>query len=796
MFAVQYQLFIQMPIRPTALLAPIFLCMIFLRVQAQHDWQVPLQEPQVFIENLGQYDALGRGFPARPRYVIDHGFGWQAMVTDDGLQYLVQRTIDDESADNEEAHGPEESHGEIVQSRLSMQFVGASPTRTMRAAGEQDDYYTYSYPVGEGYRNVDHAAAYSDLHIDGLYPGIGLDLAGPKDGGLKYSFQLQPRANAGAIRLKWEGGTPTLDGNGDLHLPAVLGELVDQHPSAWYTDDPSTRIPVEFALSGQQVTFMLGNYDAQRAITIDPWTINPALPAPFNRAFEVDYDAAGNVYVFGGGMGYNLKKYNSAGTLQWTHTSPWDTSNAWFGELLTLSTGDCFITSGSVAKIRRLTTGGGTTFTNNGPFFNNDEYWNLTLSCDLTKLVAGGTRLIGLVSPQGHIFNLNMANGNQQAGSPYNVSPVGMKEIRALCTAGNGNYYMLSNDNLIAVNQAFGIIYSIASGTSHPYNSPAFLAKNVQGQNSIDANSANIYINTGSNLQKRDINTGALLSSIAIPGGGFTGGFFGTGATNSGMVIDACNNVFVGSTNAIYKYDANLNLLGSVVTTGAIYDLVIPSAGTLIAGGNALVISNTTLAPCAPKTIVCVILPVEMGYFNANCHSDIVEVHWQSLQENNNLAYFIERTQDGVQWEERGRMAGAGTSASPIDYQFREATPLPHADQPWYYRLKMTDGDGNETYSGITTVETCAQSDPTISVNPTVADKAASLSFESKLPGNGRLLIDQALGQTVRSVDAHWLAGQNALQLPIETLPAGIYHVRVIDAKGEVIVRNARFVKQ
>ncbi len=785
-----------MLVRQFALIAAFVVCFLaFSLSHAQQDWTVPLQNPQGFIENQGQYDAMAQGFPERPRYVIDHGFGWQVMATDQGLQYLVQRVL--ATADEaEEAHGPEESHSEILQSKISMTFAGASPTRSLTSEELTNDYYTYSYPVGNDYRNLDHVPSYARLHIDGLYAGIDATLEAPADGGVKYSFQIQPGADPRAIRIAWQGSTPSLDAEGDLHLPAVLGELIDRHPTAWYTDAPADKIPVRFVLQGNELHFALAPYNAQRAITIDPWTINPSLPAPFNRAFEVDFDAAGNVYVFGGGMGYNLKKYNSAGTLQWTHVSPWDTSNAWFGELLTLPAGDCFITSGSVAKIRRLTTAGAVTFTNNGPFFNNDEYWTLTLSCNGAKLVSGGTRLIGLVSPQGHIFDLNLTNGNQIAGSPYNVSPVGMKEIRALCTAGNGNYYMLSNDNLIAVNQAFGILYSIASGTSHPYNSPAFLAKNVQGQNSIDANTTHIYINAGSTLQKRDIGTGAIVTSIAIPGGGFTGGFFGTGATNSGMVIDACNNVFVGSTNAIYKYDANLALLGSVATTGAIYDLVIPAAGTLIAGGNALVISNTTLAPCAPKVISCVILPVEMGYVTATCHADIAEINWQSLQENNNLAYFVERTQDGMQWEQRGRVSGAGTSGVPITYQFREQTPLPSADHPWYYRLKMIDGDGNETYSGIATIESCAQSDPTVAVVPTVARDAAALEFIAPTAGSGRLLLELALGQTSTSVPATWQAGKNSISLPLDGLAAGVYQVRLVDHQGKFLVRNARFVKQ
>lgn len=764
--------------------------------QAQRDWTVQLKNPQVFIENQGQYDALAAGFPAQPRYVIDHGFGWQVMVTDQGLQYLIQRTERATEPAEEEFHEAGERFGEILQSKLTMQFVGASAARQLVATGEQADYYTFAYPFNGGYRDLPHVPSFAQLTLQGLYPGIDAVLDGPEDGGVKYSFRLAAGADPGAIRLRWLGATPSIDAAGDLHVPAVLGELVDRHPTAWYTDAPQSMIPARFDLQGTEVRFVLDAYDTQRAITIDPWTVNPALPAPFNRAFEVDCDAAGNVYVFGGGMGYNLKKYNAAGTLQWTHVSPWDTSNAWFGELLTMTTGDVFITSGSAAKIRRLTAAGATTFTNNGPFFNVDEYWTLIQNCDRTKLISGGTRIVGLTSPQGHVFDINMTNGNQMTGSPYNVSPVGMKEIRALSVGANGNYYLLSNDNVISLNQTFGIVYSIASGSSHPYNCPSYRAVNVQGQNIIDASANHVYTMNGATLERRNITTGAIINTVAIPGGGFTGGFFGTGATNGGLVIDNCSNVYVGSTNAVLKYDLALASLASVATTGAVYDVWVAPSGVVIWGGNGFLTSNTSLAPCAQKAISCIILGAELSYFKAECHLDVVNLTWQSLQENDLASYVVERTSDGINWEARGTVAGAGQSTSAITYTFQEQTVLPRADRPWFYRLKMVDANGAETYSGITDVETCAQSDPSISVHPTMAHDHAVLRFEAAAAGSGRLWIDQALGSNSTSIEVHWGVGQQAIDLPLSGLAAGLYHVRVTDATGTVIVRNARFVKQ
>ncbi len=761
---------------------------------SQHDWTIPFKSPQVFIENLGQYDALAQGFGDQGRFVMDHGFGWQVLVGEKGIHYLIQRRdIREEDAHEEHAEGFPAS--EVRSSRISMEWVGASPSAQMEKIGQQADYYTYSYPVGDQFVDVDHANAFERLRYTEIYPGIDAEFAGEGDRGLKYSFHVKAGADASHIRLRWRGATPSLDVQGQIHLPAVLGELVDQAPKAWYADDASMYIPVEFKLDGNEVTFELGPYDHQRAIVIDPWTINPALPAPFNRAFEVDNDAAGNVYVFGGGMGYNLKKYNAAGTLQWTHVSPWDTSNAWFGELLTMPAGDVFITSGSAAKIRRLTTAGAATFTNNGPFFNLDEYWTLILSCDNTKLVSGGSRIISLTSPQGHVFNLNLANGNQMAGSPYNVSPVGMKEIRGLITGGNGNYYLLSNDNLICLNQAFGIVYSVATGVAHPYYSPAYMAQSVQGMNVIDANTTHVYTNNGNTLQKRDISTGALVASTPITGGGFSGGFFGSGNTNGGLVLDACNNVYVGSTNAIYKFDANLAPLGSVATTGAIYDLKIPAAGTLLASGNALVISNTTLAPCAPKPISCVILPATLTFLQGECESGKMALNWVTEKEIEMSHFDVERSLDGKTWTAEAKIPAAGNSEAIQNYQWAESASLNLPNGFCHYRLKMVDRNGESQYSGITTIEGCGFSEALVKVNPTVTAGETELEFNATQADKGELRVLNLEGKNVKTVKVSWNSGENRIPFSIRELPAGTYLISVSNSEGAGIVRNARVVK-
>lgn len=735
----------------------------------QKDWTVPYGPAQTFIENQGQFDGAG---VADVRYGIDHGFGWQVLMTPSGAHLISRKSL------RPREEGMLAESGPIAETDVQQLWLGTQPNVQLEASGLRPDYFTYGAAEAGTHGNLDHVPAYDALTYRNIYPGIDLHYAAPAEGGIKYSLALAPHADAGQIAFRYAGAPVRAHADGSLRITTVLGDLIDHAPEAHYMDGAQEAIPCTFDLQGDVVRFQLGPHDPARPRLIDPWTVNPALPL-INRAFEVDADAAGNVYVFGGGMGYNLKKYNAAGTLQWTHVSLWDTSNAWFGELLTMPSGDVFITAGTPAKIRRLTTAGATTFTNNGPFFNVDEYWTLSLNCDNTQLVSGGTRLVGF-SVLGYLFNLNMANGNQMAGSPYAITTGSMNEIRAFKRSANGTFYALSNNNLIGISNSFGTIFSISNGFAIPYYSPAYMAINVQGVNAIDANASAIYVSNGLALQRRDLNSGALLSTVNIPSGGYTSGFFGSGATNSGLDLDNCGNVYVGSTNQVVKYNATLVQQATVATTAAVYDVVVAPGNVVIWGGNGFVTSNTSLAACAPQVISCVILPVKLSHWGIECGDGQAQLNWGASEESPGLRYTVEHSPNGEFWEPIARVDGRGAGST---YAYTLASPR----TGWLYRLRMRGQDGEEDISAARSLDDCQAAQPGLVVWPQPSDGELALGFRCDQAGTCTWRAYNHAGQLVANGQLAAMAGENAVRLDLEHLPAGLYQLQLVGSDGLVI---------
>jgi gliding motility-associated-like protein len=74
---------------------------------------------------------------------------------------------------------------------------------------------------------------------------------------------------------------------------------------------------------------------------------------------------------------------------------------------------------------------------------------------------------------------------------------------------------------------------------------------------------------------------------------------------NDGIALDDCENIYVGSTNAVHKFSPNLVLLGSFTTPAAVYDVAINYNGEVVATGNNFIIANNTLNACPPVPTVC-----------------------------------------------------------------------------------------------------------------------------------------------------------------------------------------------
>ncbi len=81
-------------------------------------------------------------------------------------------------------------------------------------------------------------------------------------------------------------------------------------------------------------------------------------------------------------------------------------------------------------------------------------------------------------------------------------------------------------------------------------------------------------------------------------------------------------------------------------------------------------------------------MSIGLDYFSSECENGITILNRRTLSENDSNHFVIQRSTDGVTWEEMGIVPAAGYSNQPLLYSFQDAST---SDQTVYYRLVEVD---------------------------------------------------------------------------------------------------------
>lgn len=154
-------------------------------------------------------------------------------------------------------------------------------------------------------------------------------------------------------------------------------------------------------------------------------------------------------------------------------------------------------------------------------------------------------------------------------------------------------------------------------------------------------------------------------------------------AVNDSTAVGTWEN-FGGQGTAGPTVFAGLNLNGSIASSGEV--TTISGVGDPVTFSSRLIAIGTAIQP----------FPIELLSFSGERDADVAYLEWVTASELNNERFEIERSMDGVSWETRGFVLGAGTTNDIQYYTFIDVE-VPAANV--YYRLKQVDFDGTYTHS-------------------------------------------------------------------------------------------------
>lgn len=212
-----------------------------------------------FEENKGQWPA--------DVFYISSGPGYRVLFMQDRLQLIP--TASDAAA------------GEI-----ELRWVSSNPHAVVSADGRlpyQSNYFLGSNPK-EWRISVQH---FGEVLYSDVYPGISV--AYQSTGQLiEQDIHIESGADANVVRFEVKGATSlSVSEQGDLILKSRDGFFVLAAPRVYQIDQSGNRIPLagSYLLKGSSVTFMLGAYDHNAKLVIDPVLIYSSYLPTINGIF-------------------------------------------------------------------------------------------------------------------------------------------------------------------------------------------------------------------------------------------------------------------------------------------------------------------------------------------------------------------------------------------------------------------------------------------------------------------------------------------------------------------------------
>lgn len=305
-------------------------------------------------------------------------------------------------------------------------------------------------------------------------------------------------------------------------------------------------------------------------------------------------------------------------------------------------------------------------------------------------------------------------------------------------------------------------IVQAASPTSSTYTTPILTASHTYYVQDVRTSSATLTTTAGgangwaaATVLNFDLTNTIVLKTVTVMrSGAWQGPLTGTieVVNNLGVVVGVVSNAAAiadgsATLNMVYTFNGGT---GITIPAGTGYKLRF-SAGAAYGGllsqtlpsgsgvsnvsvtGASNVFANWTvdvpLNPCSRITVVATAfcpLPLTMVSFNGYQANGLNQLTWSTVNEINTSVFVVQRSTDGVNFEDVETQTAAGNSSTLLNYYFNE----PALSGTTHYRLKQVDVDGAYGYTNIVTINGATSSLGTLLTNPATTVVQVQLTGE------------------------------------------------------------------
>jgi hypothetical protein len=162
----------------------------------------------------------------------------------------------------------------------------------------------------------------------------------------------------------------------------------------------------------------------------------------------------------------------------------------------------------------------------------------------------------------------------------------------------------------------------------------------------------------------------------------------------------------------------------------------------------------------------------------------LASVEWLTEDELHCASFTVQRSRDGINFEDRGAVQAKGYTQGQTNYRFSDSLGEAASASVLYYRVLLHDADGKTTLSNTVTLNP-EQSDDALILFPMPFRDALRVSLNAEQPGVFRLSLMDAGGRLLEQQDMQVQAGLSVLSFrPSKPLPAGTWLLQIRDLEG------------
>lgn len=278
-------------------------------------------------------------------------------------------------------------------------------------------------------------------------------------------------------------------------------------------------------------------------------------------------------------------------------------------------------------------------------------------------------------------------------------------------------------------------------------------------------------------------------------------------SSNQDLIINGTLNVPLSGATLGSGYD-QINITGTATLTGGTLNVTLANGYMPTSGSTYTIIDGTSLIGnfssqslpalsggltwstsyngSAGTVILSVsaVLPVELLDFKAMVDNKRVLLDWQTALEQNTESFTLERSRNGQNFSPLSTTKAKGSNSFYNDADEQPFTGIN------YYRLKMTDKDGQTSYSKVVSA---IMGDKTlkIKVYPSLVTDVLTVTTDGGLLTD--IQIINMAGQIILNHSKN-LINDNTIRIDLSDLPQAIYLVRAQNSEG--VVATTKIVKQ